>query len=512
MRKLLTSEQMLRLEQSAFESGRVTVRQLMEMAGRNAAQSIDHKMRKPADNPPRAAILCGPGNNGGDGYVVARHLSQLGWDVKVWEMSAGRSGSEAAAMREMWRRDGTCLPLESFTENDAQDITVDALFGIGLSRPLSGTAARAMHIAMRCGRLAAIDIVSGIHSDSGRLTIEGSTDWQPAEITVTFECPKPGHFFGMGGQLTGKLLTVPLGLDAELTRLVASEDVTHIWGVGELPHQFLEKGVFAHKYHHGHVLTMAGAATKGGAARLAARAALRVGAGLVTLASPQNALAEHAAQLNAIMLTACDHPRQLRRRLRDSRINAVCIGPALGTDDRARALVLETLNSQTAIVLDADALTAFSNHPASLFDRLHRNAVLTPHGGEFARLFPHESSWLRSESGTSPVTAVQAAARRAGAVVVLKGAVTIIAAPDGGVGIVPAVGETAAPWLATAGSGDVLAGLIAGLLARGANAVTAASAGVLLHTEAARRFGPGLIAEDLPELLPSVIRTVLAKK
>ncbi len=263
----------------------------------------------------------------------------------------------------------------------------------------------------------------------------------------------------------------------------------------------------AHKYAHGHALVLCGGSGKGGAARLAARAALRIGAGVVTVGCPADAVAENAAQLNAVMIRAIHDGDALARTLGDKRFNALCLGPGLG-QARACELVPVALASQRGCVLDADALSAFENAPSVLFQMLHEGCVLTPHAGEFARLFPDLSAKISSVETPeySKVDATRDAARRAGCVVVFKGEKTVIAGPAGHAAIHAASGARAAPWLATAGSGDVLAGFIAGLLARGFSPVQASEAATYLHVECALSFGPGLIAEDLAEELPCVFR------
>ncbi|TCP25497.1 NAD(P)H-hydrate dehydratase [Rhodovulum adriaticum] len=265
----------------------------------------------------------------------------------------------------------------------------------------------------------------------------------------------------------------------------------------------------AHKYAHGHALVLAGGLGLTGAARLAARGALRVGAGLVTVAAPAAAMPECAAQLTAIMLRQVDDADALAGLLADSRLNALCLGPGLGVSEGTRQMVTVALAVQRATVLDADALTAFAEVPEALFARLHPATVLTPHGGEFARLFPDLAKQGAADPGRPPAARaelVRAAAERAGAVVLLKGAETLVATPRGACALNDATGPRAAPWLATAGAGDVLAGLIAGLMARGVDAGAAAETAAWLHVEAARTVGPGLIAEDLPEALPAVLR------
>ncbi len=269
----------------------------------------------------------------------------------------------------------------------------------------------------------------------------------------------------------------------------------------------LRKSPGAHKYHHGHLLVLSGGAGQTGAARLAARGALRIGAGLVTLGVPPTAQMEVSVHITAIMLTRISDSAALDAVLCDARVNALCFGPGMGVD-RAAALARSALGADAAqprpTVLDADALTALSRD-ASLFKLVHPACVLTPHAGEFARLFPDlAKSWCPGDDD-SRADAVRAAAERAGCTVLLKGANTVIFAPDGNCFIHSAQGSDAAPWLATAGSGDVLAGFIAGLMARGLAPVDAAQSAVWLHAACARHVGPGLIAEDLPDTLPSIM-------
>lgn len=268
----------------------------------------------------------------------------------------------------------------------------------------------------------------------------------------------------------------------------------------------------AHKYSHGHALVVSGPPGKGGAARLAARGALRIGAGLVTVGCPLRAVPEHSAQLNAVMVRALDGAPGLAETLEDARITAVCLGPGLGLGQATHDMVKAALGSGRAAVLDADALSRYERKPDALFEMLHARCVLTPHAGEFARLFPDIAMRLREEPQSGPafskVDATRAAAARAGCAVLFKGPDTVIAAPDGHCSVNAAVYDRAAPWLATAGAGDVLAGFIAGLMARGFDTVQAAETAAWLHVECARSFGPGLIAEDIPEQLPGVLRAL----
>jgi hydroxyethylthiazole kinase-like uncharacterized protein yjeF len=273
----------------------------------------------------------------------------------------------------------------------------------------------------------------------------------------------------------------------------------------------LRKSGLDHKYSHGHALVLSGGSGKTGAARLAARGALRIGAGLVTLGVPPSAQMEVASHITAIMLARVQDADGLIAVLADKRLSALCIGPGFGTGAREVALISAALEAKLPLVLDADALSVLALD-GTLFGKLHDTCVLTPHAGEFVRLFPDIAKKLNApatkRAAYSKVDATRAAAKRAGCVVLYKGAETVIAAPDGRCSINLAQGERAAPWLATAGSGDVLAGFITGLLARGFTPMQAAQTGAWLHVECALSFGPGLIAEDIVEELPKVFRAL----
>ena len=509
MTVLPTSAQMRAIEQATIAGGHVTGAGLMERAGVAVADRI--LARWPGRG--RAEVLCGPGNNGGDGYVVARELARAGWDVRVWAL-ADPATPDAGSARARWP--GPVLPLSALDRSDlaGAPLVVDAIFGTGLRRPVSPGVWGALAMAQteRCA-LVAVDILSGLCADSGRVRSEGGYVDRPADLTVTFDSPRPGHVLDAGAVLTGRLEVADIGTGPARAALVGDKGVA----VASLarPCRGLDKKG-GHKFDHGHLLVLGGGPGQGGAARLAARGALRIGAGLVTLACPPAALRENAARLDAVMLRPVKDAAALAEVLADARINALCLGPGLGID-RAAGLLPVVLGeghspsgTRRATVIDADALTALAGDPA-FFARLHDRCVLTPHGGEFARLFPDIAARLAGPPAPdgpafSKLDAVRAAAVRSGAIVLLKGADTVIAGPTGACIVHAALRDRAAPWLATAGSGDVLAGIIAGLLARGHSALQAAKTGVWLHAEAAIRFGPGLIAEDLPEMLPAVLR------
>ena len=519
---LLTAARMRALEAGAFESGRVSGRDLMERAGRGVVAALEAEWPGLAAAPGRARVLCGPGNNGGDGFVVARLLAERGWDVAVFLLGeVERLPPDARANHDRWAAIGSVAPLSTAAGRalDGADLVVDALFGIGLSRPLEGiggvlrdlracvAAGQGRALAERRGRwpvVVAVDVPSGLCADSGRSLGPDAAEAEvcAADLTVTFQTRKPGHLLQDGPQACGRVVVVDLGLRP------STGDLWQIDG----PAAALDKQS-GHKFDHGHALVLTGGMGRTGAARLAARAALRVGAGLVTVGAPGSAMMECAAQLTAVMLRRCEDGPGLATLLEDGRINALCLGPGLGLDARAGDLVAQAMSSGRALVVDADALTLIAAD-AALMTLLHSGCVLTPHGGEFARLFPDIAERLSAAATSGPafskVDATRAAAERAGCTVLFKGADTLIADPQGRTGIHAASGARAAPWLATAGAGDVLAGLIAGLMARGMAPMAAAETATWAHVQAALDFGPGLIAEDLPEGIPAVLRGTLS--
>lgn len=499
MVELLTSAQMRAIERTAIEAGRVTGLTLMERAGAGVVDAIARTW--PELSTGRAVVLCGPGNNGGDGFVIARLLAARGWQVEVLLFGTlERLPPDARHNAEAW--DGPVAPLSAQAVQLAApaDLWVDALFGTGLTRPLEGAPAQAVELLAHArdrlgGRVVAVDIASGLCADSGRFL---GPALRP-DLTVSFHRAKCGHHVGDGP--AGALQIADIGLTG------APADTAHLTDARDVPPKRA-----GHKYDHGHALILGGGPGRGGAARLAARAALRSGCGLVTLGCPPAALQENAARLDAVMLRPVAGATGLEALLGDARLNALCLGPGLGTGDATRAMVEQSLGRGRGCVLDADALTVFRDDPDTLFRALHPQAILTPHDGEFARLFPDIAAQLSAPATSGPaysrLDAVHAAAERAGCTVLLKGPDTVIAAPDGRVAVNSAHYDRRVPWLATAGAGDVLAGLITGFIARGSTPMDAAKAASWLHVEAARRFGPGLTAEDLPEALPAALRAL----
>ncbi len=555
MNEILTTGEMAEADRRAVALG-IPSLTLMENAGRAVADEAAKMVVSGAG----IAVLCGPGNNGGDGFVAAQILRERGFDVRVGCLvPVDELKGDAAEMAGKWGQ-----PVETIKAVVASKpgLLIDALFGAGLSRPLEGEAAEAIAAtvvpaAEGSMHVLSVDVPSGLDGTTGRadgLVVQ-------ATRTITFFRKKPGHLLMPGRALCGDVVVADIGIPPAVLsasppssrgrpgggksqKSAAEIRPTEPSGTPPTPNpspqgggglraatfentpemwlsKFPQPRFNAHKYRRGHALVVSGPPFQTGAARLSARGALRIGAGLVTVAGSTSATAINAAHLTAIMLTICNRPQDLREILSDARKNAVLIGPGAGVGEETCDLVDVALSSGAAVVLDADALTSFAetqnaidevvnfgftssrtksiSNPAALFSAIRakpdRAVVMTPHEGEFKRLFP-ELVKLPSK-----LERAREAARLSGAVVVLKGPDTNIASPDG----FAAINANAPPTLATAGSGDVLAGFITGLLAQSMPAFDAACASVWLHGECANAFGPGLIAEDLPEMLPKVL-------
>jgi hydroxyethylthiazole kinase-like uncharacterized protein yjeF len=468
MHELLTPEEMGRADAAAIAAGVPGLR-LMEAAGRAVARAIIRRFR-----PRPVLVLAGPGNNGGDGYVVARLLDQAGWGVRLAAL-APPAGGDAAAMAARWRG-----PVAPFTTGEASraGLVVDAVFGAGLARPVSGLVAEVLAAA---NEVVAVDVPSGLDGATG--TVRGFAP--RAVLTVTFFRLKPGHLLYPGRELCGEVVLADIGLpDAVLPELGVRtcRNGPSLW---RLP----VAGAADHKYVRGHVAVLAGPSMTG-AARLVASAARRVGAGLLTILARDSATAAVLRGGDAGVMVAEGNQAAL---LADARIGTWVIGPGLPPDGPTRDAVRAAVAAGRAVVADAGALRAATGEPSALAGC----AVLTPHAGEFVAVF--------GAPGEDRLAAARAAARETGAVVLLKGADSIVAAPDGRA----AINANAPPWLATGGSGDVLAGLVAGLLAQGMPPFDATCCACHLHGEAASHLGPGLLAEDLPEAIPAVLAAML---
>lgn len=471
---LLSNGEMARIDAAAEAVG-IPVVTLMERAGQAVADAVPY--RAPV------AVLCGPGNNGGDGYVAARRLAADGLAVTVHAETPPRPGSAAAHHAGLWH--GPVLTLEAFRPQP-RSLVIDALYGAGLNRPLAPAEGAALARARAAGCfVVAVDVPSGLSGDTGQA--------DPATIaaarTVTFHCFKPGHWLQPGRTLCGDLRLVDIGLAAADRQAAiprrAFRNAPALWRACTAP-----TPVDAHKFSRGHVLVVSGPAFRSGAARLAAQAALHAGAGLVTLAGDPAALAVHASHLTAVMLAPAEDSGDLARLLAEGRHAAAILGPAAGLEATTRDKLAVLLEAGLPVVIDADAITMLAGDPAWLAARNHAGAVLTPHEGEFRRLFGPK---LGAESGLSKLERARQAASMAKSVVVLKGPDTVIAAPDGRA----AINTNAGPELATAGSGDTLAGIIGALLGQGWPPFEAAAAGVYWHGAAGAWLGPGLTADEL---------------
>ncbi len=487
--ELLSVAEMGRADRLSIEAGTPGIT-LMENAGAGIARAIVQRWAK---RPVR--VLCGPGNNGGDGFVVARLLKERGWPVRLSLLGAREKlAGDAALAAARW--DGAVEPLlPDLPGRGAGDgglpLVVDALFGAGLGRPIDGAAAAALDAVTASGApVVAVDVPSGVHGDTG--AVWGTA--APAALTVTFFRKKPGHLLLPGRVLCGETMVVDIGIAGWVLDEIAPTAIEN--GPAGWCDRFPWPRLDGHKYARGHAVVRGGARMTG-AARLAALAARRAGAGLVTIMAPEPVLPIYAAGPPGTLISPL---AEWQEQLDDQRRNAVLIGPGAGTGEETRQAVLDALGAGKALVLDADGLTSFAGTLDTLVAALHRRCVLTPHEGEFARLFGDRLGVGRGGPDDKPARA-RAAAAATGAVVLLKGADTVIAAPDGRL----AINANAPAELATAGSGDVLAGLILGLLAQGMAPFDAACAGAWLHGAAAASFGPGLIAEDVIDRIPQAL-------
>jgi len=491
--ELLTPRQMGEADRRTIEAGTPGI-VLMERAGAAVAAAAARRTRTRG----RVAILCGPGGNGGDGFIAGRLLSEQRFDVELYLMgdAAALRGDPALAAA---RYAGPAAPAEAFDPSGA-DLVIDALYGAGLARDLEGPSRQAVETinayAEAGGEVLAVDVPSGVDGETG--TIRGVA--ARADATITFHRFKPGHLLLPARQYCGALELADIGITAAVAPSVYANSPV-VWR-----HVFPRPSADSHKFSRGAALVLSGGAHRTGAARMAARAALRAGAGLVGLASPPDAVAANAAHVTALMIEPFADAEAFRALLADSRRNALLIGPGAGVTPETRAHVeaalTEPSDTPRGIVLDADAISVFAGEPdalSALIARRGHAVALTPHEGEFARLFRGAEEVL---SQRSKLERARAAARRLGAIVIYKGADSVVAGPDGRA----TIGWDLPPTLATAGSGDTLAGFVTGLIAQGMPTFEAASAAVWLHGACARALGPGLIAEDLSEALPGVLR------
>ena len=488
--EVLTTAEMERADRLSIAAGTPGFA-LMLSAGQAVAEAASELVE---EGP--ILVVAGPGNNGGDGFVAAAELTAQGREVSIILMCERDAlHGDAASAARGWK-----YPVLPFNPQaiGKPALIIDALFGAGLNRPVKGDPYDMIEAINANGApVLAVDLPSGINGTTGAVMGVAVR----ATETVTFFRRKPAHLLLPGRIHCGRVRVADIGIDAKVLAEIQPqtfENAPLFWR-----QSFPVPRIDGHKYDRGHVIVVSGGLAATGAARLSARGSLRAGAGLVTLASPRDAIAVNASALSAVMVRAVDTVGEFEEMLSDKRFNACVIGPGAGVGERTRDLVLTAMSAKRSLVLDADALTSFADAPDRLFEAIKAShdpqVVLTPHEGEFPRLFSDISN---KHPFRSKLERVRAAAERSAAVVLLKGPDTVVAAPDGRA----TIAANAPPWLATAGAGDVLSGMISGLLAQGVAAFEAGSIGVWMHGEAAREAGPGLIAEDLPEVLPAVFR------
>ncbi len=490
MYELFSTQQMYAADAAAMEAG-IAGLKLMENAGRGITDQILKRYSKAP-----VLILCGPGNNGGDGYVAARLLSKAGWDVRVLVFGDPEDlTGDAASMYGLYR--GDVAPLTGATDYNGEAIVIDAVFGAGFRGDLPEPVATLLGKAKKEGAtIIAVDVPSGVNGTSGEVSLGAVV----SDLTVTFFRAKIGHYLLPAREYVGELSVIDIGIPEDvlddLDIRVLKNDPSLWWDQMAVPQ------MSGHKYARGHLAINGGGVSSTGAARIAARAGLRAGAGAVTVVSPPAALMVYSTALEAVMVTKMDDAGLFEDWLRSKRIGAVVIGPANGVTERTREYVLAALQTPAVVILDADALTVFQDDPETLFeaitDKKSGEVILTPHEAEFARLFNVTGSHLEK---------CRKAAKMSGAVTLLKGATTVIASPSGDA----VLNVNAPPWLATAGSGDALAGLIGGLSLSGASAFLAVSCAVWVHGEAGNLFGRGLIAEDIEAKIPEIFQKLDAK-
>lgn len=479
---LLTAEEIRSADQAAIEAS-TSGEALMENAGKALLDMITQEFK-----PSELLVVCGTGNNGGDGFVLARLLKERGWPVTLAHVgNADDIRGDAKIAKDKWNMSGGATRTFSKDLLNDKKVVVDALFGTGLTRELDLAAKEAVE-AINASHVpvVSVDMPSGVHTDTGAVMGVAIR----AAHTVTFVRPKPGHVLLPGKAHTGQLHVYDIGISGEKVKPRLYLNAPALWSA-QLPLPKPE----SNKYSRGHTIVVGGPMQCTGAARLSAMAALRAGSGLVSVASSTDALPIYAMTLTAVMTKAVDTPSQMATLLDDKRITSVLIGPGCGVNEKTRETALQILATRKPCVLDADALSIFQFSTKPLFDAIGGPCVLTPHEGEFERLFTTKG--VKTERAKE-------AAKQSGAVIVLKGNDTVIASPDGRVSI----NANAPVWLATAGSGDVLAGIIAGLMGQGMPAYESACAATWIQGEVANRVGPGLIAEDLHTGMPGVLKSL----
>jgi hydroxyethylthiazole kinase-like uncharacterized protein yjeF len=486
--ELLTADEMRRAEQITIDSGTPSIN-LMESAGRGVAEEVVRRFPRGS----KVLVCCGPGNNGGDGFVCARTLRERGYHVRLGLLCKPEElRPDPKEMAKRWDESIETLTVQSL---EGVEVVVDAIWGAGLKGPVNGVVAEIIEASnQRKLPVVAVDFPTGIDATFGN--IHGIAF--EAVSTVTFFRRKTGHVLLPGKRNCGDVKTVDIGIPAKVLADVAPQTFVNEPDFWLRYYPRLKQD--GHKYDRGHAVIVSGPMESTGAARLASRAALRIGAGLVSLATSKAAFYINAAQLTSIMLAVYEGAPGLADIFQsDPRRNALLIGPGAGASQETRENVAATLASEATTIIDADGLTAFEGQAHELFALIQQRSaptILTPHKGEFDRIFPE------LDNAESKLVQAKRAAEISGAVVIFKGPDTVVAAPDG----LSAISEDSPAWLATAGPGDVLAGMVTGLCAQGMSPFDAGAAAVWMHAELARAYGPGMIAEDMADMLPALLQ------
>ncbi|VAV90167.1 NAD(P)H-hydrate epimerase / ADP-dependent (S)-NAD(P)H-hydrate dehydratase [hydrothermal vent metagenome] len=486
---ILTTKNCYQADKQAIASG-ITPVTRMENAGSGAAESITARYEKC-----KTLILCGPGANGGDGYVIARKLHEAGWSVDVMALTAPVAGSDAEFMAQQCPVDASSRVRQLPTDIE---LIVDCLYGAGLNRALDADTTQLIHqVNQHKSPVVAIDLPSGIFGDSNG----GFAPCIVADTTITFAVKKLAHVLEPERSFCGVVEVVDIGFpDGMISDMpeVALENSPCLWS--QIP---VQPGAQSHKHNRGRLWVGCGGHLQTGAARLAARAGLRIGAGWVMLGGSKKAMQVCAAHETSIVLQTRPKHQSMAKTLQTSPVpDCVILGPAGGIGARMRADILDVLRSGIAAVLDADALRVMSAEPEVFFELCNENTVLLPHEAEFLGLFPD----LNQTFGHK-INRVKAAASRAGCTVLLKGADSVIANATGRA----VVNTKTSAWLATLGTGDVLAGMVGGLMAQRVGGMDATCAAVWIHGALGQNLGAGLIAEDLPNEIPNILKNMAIK-
>jgi len=473
-------------EMRRFERLNFTKKQsyeFMERAGHEVFKLIENNFTKKQS----VIVLCGPGNNGGDGFVVARYLMEEGYKVKVYTF-ANKDNYIGDALEALKNFKGVIKAL-SFFNLEKKALIVDALFGIGLKRKIKGRLKKIFQQIKKSNNpVVSVDIPSGISSSDGKIL--GSAI--KATFTVTFHRKKAGHVLGDGKEFSGKLSVVDIGFSNKKMKNRYIENSPHLW-----VKYFPWKKISGHKYSRGRVVVHGGQKEFTGATILSAQAALRTGTGSVKIICSKNTLQIYSLKFPSVLKTEINNIYQLEKFLKKEKITSILIGPGAGSNKKVKEIVKLILRKVKYAVIDADALTCFKNDLKSLYNLLDKNKIITPHLGEFHRIFPTIKKKLNN------VDKVLIATKLTKSNIVLKGSSTIIISYDKKI----IINDHSSSELAVIGSGDVLSGLIVSLVGdKKMSPFLAGCAATWIHGDIAKKYGKGLIAEDIVKGIPAALK------